>query len=42
MSFIIFEDNLSNILYISVASIWRFVTDLSLEGSPLNDEKLSF
>ena len=38
-------DKLFNILYISVASIWRFlsetVTDLSLERSSSNDEKQS-
>ena len=37
-------DELFNILHISVASIWRFlswtVTDSSLERSPSNDEKL--
>ena len=39
------EDKLFNILYMSVASIWRFfsltVADLALERSSLNDEKWS-
>ena len=45
MSCIISGDNPFNILYISVASVWRFlwwtVSDLSLEISSSNDEKWS-
>ena len=43
MSFKISRDILLSILYITVASIWRFLawtmTDLSLEGSSSNDQK---